>query len=215
MYQAAPGNTWLSHDPDYEGQALESMLVPYTGVKADRATEVGGQIFMCPASGFSKILWTNGTWKYVIYDYGANPIGSGNRNSYSGLFYNYTGDPGIWDPNDPTIGSVNLAQETAWLKGQHSWRPYAFTPPQWWAQTPVQFCSMKGNSPDGNVTNASWHYPYGRPTSFLDGHVAILKKTLYQGNYQNLFLSNIAPVIDSWVDTTYLGNAKPFALSEW
>ncbi len=175
----------------FAGPGLEMMLAPYTGVKAGPPGAdyinyyVGGNIWVCPGSPVHVIKGTGtgpggngfGTWA-TIYD----PIY--NHNSYGGLRYHWKADPrasGYDSSGNPIYGLPHLP----------SWSPSFFT--HWQQQVPIQWCASyytPSGSDGGMSAQASWHYPDGRPTVFIDGHVAVLKKLVYQEANESLYSAN-------------------------
>lgn len=207
-----------------EGVGLEMMLGPYTGANADvlssgaKAKTVAGGIWLCPGSSMAKAISTDPNWSSVyISERAVNPSG----NSYMGLLYNWWAEPAAYNPaaGQPLQGAAINAQ----AYGLHPWRMVSHVPRQYHCQVPVQFCSTRGADPNG-VGCRSWHYPNGRPTAFLDGHVAVLMNKLYQGgpdmyggDAQNIFSCNAQPNIHAWGPYTnqWLWAASPYALSEY
>lgn len=164
----------------FDGPGLEMMLAPYTGVQAGPPKAdfinyyVGGKIWICPGSPIHVVK--NG-WQ-TNYD------PSYNHNSYGGLWYHWKADvraSGYSAPGVPVYGTPNLP----------SWSPSFFT--HWQQQVPIQWCASFYNAAgtlQGATPQGSWHYPDGRPTVFVDGHVAVLKKLVYQQPNESLYSAN-------------------------
>lgn len=193
----------------YETAGLEMMLAPYTGVSSAPlgsdastiATHVGGRIWICPQSGMS----IASTGQYFV---DGKTIGSGN-NSYSGLRYHFEADPAR---NEWVPGTTNPLNP-------HTWRASWFTKYQ--CQTPMHYCTQRAAN-TAVVNHSSWHYPNGRPVVFVDGHVAVLKTTMLQGDYIQLFNPSVSPrvpglLFDSYQrsDGTSLSGALQFGLPEY
>jgi prepilin-type N-terminal cleavage/methylation domain-containing protein len=225
------------------GAYLEMMLAPYTGVKANRPDNVwggpkvgfvGGAIWLCPTSGMQKVTSTSAAWM-SLYSTPFPDMNNGfngliNGNSYLGLLAHYDSEPGAWSP--PAYGNWTGAQNAAKV-GVHPWHAANYFRRQ--QQVPMQFCSTFSSGmkiPGGGGDSRSWHYPNGRPTVFMDGHVTVLKNKFYQGclvldwgqyhDAWNIMYQNVAPAIDdpsiqlpAWDSIYNLGGANPFALSEY
>lgn len=196
---------------------MEMMLAPYTGAKADvlasgpKAKSVAGGIWLCPASGMQKVPSPKADWAtcYSSQIAGTQALG----NSYQGLYYHFNGEPARWAGQTMPGGAATVASY-----GLHPWRLLKHVPAQFHAQVPVTFCSTRGAYSNG-AGCTSWHYPNGRPTAFLDGHVAVLMNKLYQGKdgAQNIFSCNAQPNIHAWAPYTsqWIWQASPYALSEY
>lgn len=193
----------------YETAGLEMMLAPYTGVSSaplgsDASTiarSVGGKIWICPQSGMS----IASTGQYFA---NGTIVGSGN-NSYSGLRYHFEADPAR---NDWVPGTTNPLNP-------HTWRASWFTKYQ--CQTPMHYCTMRAQNVS-TVNHSSWHYPDGRPVVFVDGHVAVLKNPMLQGNFIQLFNPSVSPRVPGLLfdtyqrsDGTFLSGALQFGLPEY
>ena len=190
----------------FEGVQLEALLVPYTGVKADSnwIPSVGGGIWVCPASNVQAgptTIWNNPMPR------GYSNNGDPQQNCYTGLVYHWALE--ITTPsNSPTW-------RPSWR--QNYWKhPYG---------VPVQWCSMRLS--DWNSQNtlgaASWHGPrgvLGRPVTFADGHVAVLKKAVYITQERQDILSANANVDGKSVHEYYnqdwnVAQGGDYALSEY
>jgi prepilin-type N-terminal cleavage/methylation domain-containing protein len=231
MYKTSPTAAYFSTATTYESSSLEALLAPYTGVAAvdysQSGSAVGGQIWICPASNMTRYRNpANGRWSYAVADsgVGGGQIGSGTDNCYSGLQYNWAFDEGIWDPNNPTGYGPQAwaAQNVAYNNGLHPWRPVDWFPKNYWAQVPEQWCSERGaTSGTGGQNIFTWHYPYGRPCAFLDGHVAVLMNLYLQGyaagaDQQNIDNAVGQPQLYAWTNPKLGGtNTHPFALAEY
>lgn len=244
---------WWPVKVDFEnycvGAFLEMMLAPYTGVDALRPDNVwggpkvgfvGGGIWLCPASGMSKVPSTSAAWQSLyltpysgsltpaapFYNYWNGLVWT---NSYCGLPWHYANEPSSHSP--PGYGGWPTAV-TAAKYNVHPWHASAYF--RHTEQTPVQFCSMWGAG-DPAHNSRSWHYPNGRPTVFLDGHVAVLQNKYYQGvsiwdpwgnawiDAANIYQpSGSSPNINdpsvtgpAWNDPAFMYDAAPFGLSEY
>ncbi len=206
-----------------EGPGLEMMLAQYTGAKADvtstgpGAKYVAGGIWLCPASTMRKVASSDPNWltRYSSDIAGENAKGNG----YAGLLYHWWYEPSAYptEGGRPAVSVANKAMNT----GQSPWRAMKHFPRQYHAQVPVHFCSKRGSTAEAHawVRQESWHFPNGRPTAFLDGHVAVLRNRLHQGNFSNVFVANPPASIHAYIrpysDATWLWEANPFALSEY
>jgi prepilin-type processing-associated H-X9-DG protein len=91
---------------------------------------------------------------------------------------------------------------------------------------PLQWCSMRlydypAISTFNGLAERSWHFPGGRPTVFVDGHVSILNNKYYKGDYQYILSANAndggvpASQVHSYVGPNWqLYQANIYALSE-
>ena len=198
-----------------EGYALECMLSQYIGTQlyytSTQANQyVAGGIWICPASDLRTVT-TNGSNRVYSTPFG---LASANYNTYTGLYYHWSAD--VSHAIVPGAGAGPFVP---------SWRSSYFQ--GWEQQVPIQWCSQRlygysNISQFNSLAMPSWHYPAGRPTAFLDGHVVVLNNTYYKGPFQNILQSNASPNIDQWFNVstptstgTYYGGANPFALSEY
>lgn len=216
--------------PMREGFDLEMKLQPYLGRALNSTAlsltpmsslQVGGAVWVCPASGVS--VGSNSNFPAIAaYLYpGDKPSWPGDksscaRNTYSGLIYteqmsvHYVMDRG---------GSPKPGYAPSWRSNW--WSRYT-------AQAPMQWCSKRGSPGIGGAYAAStWHMgpggkPAGRPTLFVDGHVTVLQHRLYAGPYQNILSSNEAPIIHAYTEGSYpapggpvWGGGNRYALSEY
>lgn len=241
--QSVPGGPIDWYNANYlvgcnEGPGLEMMLAPYTGVKADILAAaptkryVGGGIWLCPASGMAKVSISDptdtraGTWSFV-YANASNGTWNSTAgqpaclsNSYSGLSYNWWDEPAGYNKAAGQLPPGWLTDEpVAEKKGAHPWRLMNYLPHQCPpSQYPIHYCCTRGSFYNGGGAG-SWHYPKGRPTLFLDGHVTVLKTVMYQNESQAIDSRNPSPQIHQWA-TPWLGaldmhQAEPFATSEY
>lgn len=190
-----------------EHAALELLLSPYLATRTKwvyggsyASYWLGGTIWICPASPMT--LVTNGASR--LYN------GEGSYNgSYAGLRYHWEHD-------------ISGATYDAWQQPPYipSFRPEYFRPYQ--SQAPIQWCSSRLSIDTG--PSKTWHYPSGRPTAFVDGHVAVLKKLGYQtdqdiGYGSEAILSANASNIHQWTQpyeyATWAYQASKYALSEY
>lgn len=213
----------------YEKYGLEMALAPYlsserlywTSVSA--GVKVMGGVWICPSSDIFTIT-TNGTNRHY-----ANEAGTQYRdnNAYAGLYYHGGGGgtkPDFWKSG----GNASTSTPASY---------YSPTKPMWninyfernGVQTPFQWCSVRssGSYPSAGLNAQSWHWPKGgRPTLFMDGHVAVLKNKYYAGPYQAILNANfLTPSTDNPGSVTihaygraYKGiyaNDNPFGLSEY
>jgi prepilin-type N-terminal cleavage/methylation domain-containing protein len=167
-----------------EGYALEYLLSPYTGKKitwskSSAAKRVVGGVWMCPASGVYTAKTTPAAggfaWGYVY------PNGNdSDSNTYMGLYYQERDSSHYLDSAGVPL---NPKSDIRWRKKY--FRPYT-------ASMPLQWCSM-GNSPgwpsSQRLAARSWHFPGGRPTLFMDGHVSVLNHKVYKGDSQYMTLA--------------------------
>jgi prepilin-type N-terminal cleavage/methylation domain-containing protein/prepilin-type processing-associated H-X9-DG protein len=219
----------------YEKYPLECALSEYMGTErldwtnVAAGVRVAGGVWICPSSDIYTTT-TNGTNRH--YTNGANHYRD--HNAYAGLYYH---------------GGGGGAKPTGWKTGGTTGvAPTYYTPtkPMWeigyfrrnGVQTPFQWCSVRssgslGQTVPGTTTpvghNAqSWHWSRGggRPTLFMDGHVAVLKNKYYAGPYQAILNANfLTPVTDTPPNVsihaygrTFEGvnaNDNPFGLSEY
>jgi prepilin-type N-terminal cleavage/methylation domain-containing protein len=163
-----------------EGYTLEIALSPYTGRKetwtnVNAGKRVVGGIWICPSSGVvtkRTLPVTSGlAWGYV---YPGGPAQGTTRNTYSGLYYQEV-ESAHYMALDGS-GVLQPGGANHWWKKKY-YRPYT-------TSMPLQWCSLRG-SPGWNTLSArSWHYPGGRPTLFMDGHVTVLNHPVYKGDTQ-------------------------------
>ncbi len=160
-----------------EGYALEYLLSPYTGRQitwssSNGGREVVGGIWICPASG----VYTKDSSPSPGYKLGyAYADRNSDGNTYQGLYYqevesrHYLNSSGV---------PMNPNNEIRWKKAFY--RPFH-------TSMPMQWCSMRLSPgwPLG-LSARSWHFPDGRPTLFMDGHVAVLNHPRYKGDFQDL-----------------------------
>ncbi len=173
----------LKYERTCDDYPLEAMLSTYIGAETQAFDDnwgtlrVAGGIWICPASPIST-LTTNGQNR--LYDHGEC---FSTANTYAGLFYHWNNDI-AHATTDP--GNASLYVANTWslrhFKGFES-------------QAPIQWCSMRlYNYPAMNTFNGlavrSWHFPGGRPTVFVDGHVSILNNKYYKGDYQYILSAN-------------------------
>ncbi|HEV7301160.1 MAG TPA: prepilin-type N-terminal cleavage/methylation domain-containing protein [Tepidisphaeraceae bacterium] len=151
-------------NPMFAGPNLEQALAPITGAKSTDARVAGG-IWLCPSA--SGLFINPPGWGYAT---DANP-GAFANNAYSGLAWHfwYSTTSMIYD-NGSTLNNDPSAFYA-------SWRSTFFRPYQ--TQTPIQFCSRIAFT--NNPAEQGYHGADGRPTVFLDGHVAVLRKSFYMG----------------------------------
>lgn len=216
------GDDWKMKS-GWMGADAEELLAPYTGQASGGTYDVGGGIWICPASGMWVHTRANGQRVYATPDHGDS--GSAARNSYSGLYHHFRNDPGVYPPGHHVPAGVNA-------DNPHTWSPKFFK--GWHHQVPIQYCSQIANTPDGtgNFAAPSWHYPGGRPTVFIDGHVAVLTNPYYAGRYEapgvltawnHIYTSNPSPNIHAYSEIFYerpvsgrmYGDGNRFALSEY
>jgi prepilin-type N-terminal cleavage/methylation domain-containing protein/prepilin-type processing-associated H-X9-DG protein len=216
------GTTYpMTRERTVEGYSLEVLLSPYLGkpmiFEASHAPRKAfGKIFICPASDVSLQQTGANQWSYVA---NSRPFsGSPNwDNCYSGLYYAWNEDDSAYTADPSLVGtSIKIP----------SYRPSFFK--GWHSQVPIQYCSMNryfGGSLNG-VANASFHFPGGRPTVFVDGHVAVLNNQYYKGHptykYQHIMSSNATPNQHQYFEISYptpmgpkYGGCNRFALSEY
>jgi prepilin-type N-terminal cleavage/methylation domain-containing protein len=220
----------FSYQRTCEGYALECLISKYLGKDMGEyqgaATKqvVFGKVFICPASDVTTTINFSPPSTYGGSGYTSASMGSGHyreNNCYTGLYYHWNGDVGRL--LDPTTSST--------FNALPSWRPNFFK--GWQTQVPVQYCSMNRYGPSGpfaGITARSFHYPGGRPTAFIDGHVSVLKNPWYKGqpvsstaDAQNIMSSNASPNIHTWFKnseigtqgTAVFGGGNRFALSEY
>ena len=219
MYEKDNRGMWpvlmigTSYKRTCEGYSLEVCLSRYLGKEiipsfAASSQKVYGKIFICPASDITTTQ-LNGA-NSLAYVSANSASHYREDNCYTGLYYHWNGDHA--HKLDPTYTAATVP----------SWRPRFFK--GWQTQVPVQFCSMNryGGALTG-VCKRSFHYPGGRPTVFIDGHVAVLKNVYYIGDSQNVMSSNASPNVHAYweVSTTgsdglpYYGGGNRFALSEY
>jgi len=209
-----------------EGYTLEYYLSKYLGKELrDYGTNAGnttviGRLFICPASDIVAASTTGTNKIYISPNYPSHGFGA---NCYTGLYYHYQGDNSDLFVN-PTSNSLP------------SWRPGFFK--GWQTQVPVQYCCRNRetgvSAPTGldGVCRESFHFPGGRPTAFIDGHVTVLNNKYYKVNYQAIMSSNwrtpatdFPPLknIHAWFQnseigaqgTAAFGGGNRFALSEY
>lgn len=205
----------LNYVRSCENYTLEVMLSPYIGPKVLSLTgdasiqRVAGGVWICPSSDI-KAVSTNGN--NLAYTSDNFPGHYREINSYTGMYYHWNGD----EAKRATLANPAVALAP-------SYRPKFFK--GWEVQVPVQFCSMNrvyGLASLDGIIQKSFHYPRGRPTVFIDGHVANLKNEYYQGNYQNILSSNQSPIIHQYRENSYptpygaaFGGGNRMALSEY
>ena len=199
-----------------EDTPLECMLSQYTTMpqvyfdQTRSITEpVIGGIWLCPASPLRKIIV--GTTTQCNDDvFGVTQP----YNTYSGLFYHCAAD----------VSQLGVPGTSGcYVK---SWRSAYFA--GWEQQVPIQWCSMRryGNAASGFFAGfaiRSWHYPSGRPTVFLDGHVMVLIAPHYAGDFADICQANAPGNINQFATggligsngAQYYGGGDPFALSEY
>jgi prepilin-type N-terminal cleavage/methylation domain-containing protein len=187
-----------------KGVILESMLGPYTGVKAEWTPWaehfVGGGIWICPASEVIKDekIW-GGRPGYGGIKGGSYP----DMNCYMGLYYHWVAQ------------QAKPRTDSGW---RGSWRQSYFSHPY---GVPIQWCSMRMVNAAFNTLNAeSFHgVKLGRPTVFADGHAAVLKKPIYASASQAMFSANAnisgVSVHEYWNRDYGAAQAGDFALSEY
>ena len=147
--------------------------------------EVAGGVWICPASPLRKIITGPGTSAYNDDAFG----GTQPYNTYTGLWYHLQGDVSqVLNPNGPLSTSPTTTLYNSW---RSSWFKNQNGDGGWDQQVPIQWCSMRlyGNAHSnffGGFGVRSWHYPYGRPTAFLDGHVTVLNNPIYKGDYDTI-----------------------------
>jgi prepilin-type N-terminal cleavage/methylation domain-containing protein len=214
MY-AGPSTTTFSGTSDgesfrmCEGYWLEYALSPFLGNQmykqiispfSNTNKKVSGGVWICPSSGAYPKRGTFG-WGY------AYTFGESDKNTYAGLYYHeragshYVEDDGT--PLLPQPGAPN------------TWRARYFAP--YHTETPMQWCSMRltPGAPSNALGIRSFHYPGGRPTLFIDGHVSVLNKEVYKGDSQAILTSNAgSPPHKVQSAPTNFWQAGKYALSE-
>jgi len=184
-----------------EGFNLEYLLAPYMGKQktfslANTSKFVMGGAWICPASGA-----TVSKGKYGLgYLY---PNGDSDKNGYAGLYYHERGSSHYVDASGslPSPGSPL------------TWRSRYFSPYQ--SQVPLQWCSIRLTPLGQNaVGQRSFHYPGGRPTLFVDGHVSVLNNAFYKGDFQNILSANASSPPHAYRTTNY-AQAGKYALGEY
>ena len=222
LYEKDNRGLWpilLTSGPTYrrtcEGYSLEVLLSKYLGKEiipsfAASSQKVFGKVFICPASDVTTAPLNGPNSLAYVSDVAASHYRE--DNCYSGLYYHWLND------------TAHAATIPTWTNATvPSWRPRFFK--GWQTQVPVQYCSMGryGIAGVGGVSGPSFHYPNGRPTAFIDGHVAVLHNKLYQNGAQNIMSSNASPNIHAYFETSttgsnglpYYGGGNRFALSEY
>jgi prepilin-type N-terminal cleavage/methylation domain-containing protein len=192
----------------FEKYPLEIALSRYFGRPLEyqyayAAGNVAGSIWICPSAPVR-------TGPTVAYPAAKLYLWDGENgdhffsNAYAGL-YNHAmsdmrwrpaqggGNPGTWD----------------------IWRPSYFR--SFATQAPLQWCSRARSPGFETYTARSWHYPAGRPTLFVDGHVTVLNNKYYKGDYDNIMSANAVPAVHAWVEpwsANWKYQASKYALSE-
>jgi hypothetical protein len=91
-------------------------------------------------------------------------------------------------------------------------------------QVPFQWCSMRLSPPmlAKGTSVRSWHFPGGRPTLFMDGHVTVLNNRYHKGDFDHMLNSGAVPMIHAYREFqyvtpqgTYFGAGNRFGLSEY
>jgi prepilin-type N-terminal cleavage/methylation domain-containing protein len=195
-----------------EKYTLEVMLSPYygrpltwTNVAADQV--VAGGIWICPASDVTTTS-TNGRNKHYTTGTGSHYR---ENNTYAGLYNHWNSDE---------AKRITLANPAVPLAP--SFRPRFFRGFQ--TEVPIQWCSMRlynGLASTNTLAIRSFHYPGGRPTVFVDGHVAVLNNEYYKGDHGHILTSNANPKVHKYFEVSYptpngpmYGGGNRFALSE-
>jgi prepilin-type N-terminal cleavage/methylation domain-containing protein len=151
-----------------QGTDLEYNLRDYTGQRRPEVTNPQfhgtGGIWLCPSSPVS-LNKTGAGWKYKSP---RSPDGQQAYNTYGGLLRHYRQHEGGTRP--------------------FHYKMRIFSRPQ---ATPYQYCCTLGHAPEGyqDAPDArpfggdggaySWHLRV-RPSGFMDGHVALLKRICYR-----------------------------------
>lgn len=191
----------------YEKYGLEVMLSPYLGRRLDyqysyAATEVGGKVWLCPTAPVrvgSTAAYPNA--RLYVWD---NENGDHLRsNTYAGLYHHLVTDKSFrWSWGTPTTTG-------------YTWRASYFRKRE--AKQPIQWCSVR-LSPGFDNGKQTWHGALGRPTVFVDGHVAVLRNKYYAGDFDHIMVAAPAPNIHEWTQPwgpDWLYSASRYCLSEY
>ena len=152
---------------------------------------VAGGIWLCPESELFVFVDNFGKRKY------GNRLDAGHagvQNAYSGLYYHATAD------RDNEAGPAG---------DYETWSENYFTQP---VGVPIQFCSKRGGSTN-NLNQPSWHGEDVRPTTFIDGHAAVITTPEYtQTGNQDLIRGN--STVHRYRNGGSGGNSADYAIND-